>query len=64
MSNGFDVLVDSYRRFKDFDKRDEFDSIEFDEYAKSVHLTQAQQDVVVSLYNGKNAYGEAFENRL
>ncbi|MBQ3950815.1 MAG: hypothetical protein II661_10100 [Bacteroidales bacterium] len=62
MSNGFDVLVDSYRRFKDFDKRDEFDSIEFDEYAKSVHLTQAQQDVVVSLYNGKNAYGEAFEN--
>jgi hypothetical protein len=40
-SNQFDVLLDSYRRFKDFDKKEELDSIEFNEYEKSLYLTQA-----------------------
>lgn len=61
-SNGFDVLVNSYRRFKDFDKQEILDSIEFNEYEKSFFLTKAQEEVVVNLYNGKNFYGESFEN--
>lgn len=60
-SNGFDVLVSSYKRFKDFDKQELLDSVEFNEYEKSVFLTKAQEEIVLSLYNGKNPYGEAFE---
>lgn len=60
-SNGFDTLVSSYRRFKDFDDREILDSIEFDEYEKSFFLTKAQEEVVLSLYNGKNPYNESFE---
>lgn len=61
MSNQFDTLVSSYRRFKDFDKKEELDSIEFDEYEKSVYLTMAQRELVIGLYTGKNAYGDSFE---
>lgn len=60
-SNGFDTLVNSYTRFKDFDKRELLDSIEFNEYEKSLYLTKAQEDLVVSLYTGRNAYGQGFE---
>ena len=55
-SNGFDVLVNSYKRFKDFDKQEFLDSIEFNEYEKSLFLTKAQEELVSSLYNGKNPY--------
>lgn len=60
-SNGFDVLVSSYKRFKDFDKQELLDSVEFNEYEKSVFLTKAQEEIVLSLYNGKNPYGDTFE---
>jgi hypothetical protein len=40
-SNEFDVLVDSYRRFKSYDEKEQLDSIEFSEYEKSVFLTSA-----------------------
>lgn len=60
-SDGFDTLVDSYRRFKDFDNKEELDSIDFNEYEKSVYLTKAQYEVVLSLYNGKNVSGDSFE---
>lgn len=60
-SNSFDTLVSSYRRFKDFDKKEELDSIEFDEYEKSLWLTAAQEEVVIGMYSGKNTYGESFE---
>jgi hypothetical protein len=60
-SNQFDVLVSSYRRFKDFDNREFLDSIEFDEYEKSLFLTKAQEELVNSLYSGKNAYEDSFE---
>ena len=53
-SNGFDVLVNSYKRFKDFDKQELLDSIEFNEYEKSLFLTKAQEELVISLYNGRN----------
>lgn len=61
-SNQFDTLVSSYRRFKDFDKKEILDSIEFDEYEKSVWLTKSQEELVISLYNGKNAFGDSFES--
>lgn len=61
-SDAFDTVVDSYRRFKDFDKREMLDSIEFDEYEKSMFLTMAQTEVVIGLYTGKNTYGEPFED--
>ena len=33
-----------------------------DEYEKSVFLTQAQLEIVINLYNGKNPYGDSFES--
>lgn len=60
-SNGFDVLLNSYRRFKDFDKQEMPDSIEFNEYEKSLYLTKAQEELVFGYYSGKNVYNETFE---
>ena len=61
-SEGFDTLVSSYRRFKDFDKLEVLDSIEFDEFEKSFYLTKSQEEIVISLYDGKNPFGESFES--
>ena len=61
-SNEFDTRVSSYRRFRDFDKQEPTDTIEFDEYEKSMWLTKAQEEVVVALYSGKNVFGDSFEN--
>jgi len=60
-SNEFDTLVSSYRRFKDFDDKEILDSIEFDEYEKSLFLTKAQEQLVISYYNGKNVTVDSFE---
>lgn len=56
-SNEFQSLVNSYRRFKDFDRQEELDSIDFDEYDKSIFLTKAQEDIVIELYSGRNTKG-------
>lgn len=61
-SNQFDLLVSSYRRFRDFDNKEPLDTLEFDEYEKSLFLTKAQEQLVVSLYDGKNPEGESFES--
>lgn len=61
LSNGFDVLVHSYTRFRDFDSAEPRDTVEFNEYEKSVFLTKAQEEVVLSIYNGKNSTGDSFE---
>ena len=61
-SNEFDVLIDSYRRFKDFDNKENLDSLDFNEYEKSIFLTKAQEDIVTSFYNGLNYTQESFEN--
>lgn len=60
-SNEFDVLVNSYKRFKDFDKQEFLDSIDFNEYEKSLFLTKAQEEIIIGLYTGKNPYGDSFE---
>lgn len=51
-SNEFDVILNSYSGAE---------SIELDEYEKSVFLTKAQEEVVIDIYNGKNSFGDSFE---
>lgn len=60
-SDGFDVLVNSYRRIRSFDDQEPTDSIEFNEYEKSFFLTKAQDELVRGLYNGRNPLEESFE---
>lgn len=52
-STEFDILCNSSSLYEN--------DIRFDEYQKSVFLTKAQEDIVLSFYNGKNTYGESFE---
>ena len=61
-SNEFDTLVSSYRRFKNFDSKEILDSLEFDEYEKSVFLTKAQEELITSYYSGRNTNLYSFEN--
>lgn len=60
-SDEFDILASSYRRFKDFDQMEQLDSLDFNEYEKSIYLTKAQEDIVKELYSGKYT-GESFES--
>lgn len=60
-SNQFDILVNSYRRFRDFDNKEPLDTVEFNEYEKSYYLTKSQDEIVISLYNGKNPFEDSFE---
>lgn len=62
LSNSFQTLVNSYMRFRDFDDKEPLDTIEFDEYEKSLYLSKAQEELVISLYNGKNPFGDSFES--
>lgn len=59
-SNEFDVMMDSYLRFKDFDDKDMRDSMDFNEYEKSVFLTKAQELTVMDIYRG-SSLGNSFE---
>ena len=61
-SDGFSTLLNSHAAAVGFGMVDGSDSIRLNEYEKSFFLTQAQEDVVLGLYTGKNAYGESFEN--
>lgn len=54
MSNQFDVLINAY-------SQNIQDPLVFNEYEKSVFLTEAQEQLVISLYNGKNDLGNVFE---
>lgn len=56
-SNEFDTLINGYRETLDFGNDR---SIEFDEYEKSVFLTKAQEELVMSLYRGTSV-NPAFE---
>lgn len=60
-SNSFDTLLNSYALISNFGEETSKQTITLDEYEKSVLLTKAQEEIVLSLYNGKNPYGEAFE---
>jgi len=62
LSDEFDVLVASYRRFADFDRREPQDTVEFNEYEKSVFLTKAQEELVKNYYLGTLPIGSFEEN--
>lgn len=57
-SNEFDTLVSSNSRITSFGIAS--DILSFDEYEKSIFLTEAQESIVVSLYDGTFT-GESFE---
>lgn len=53
-SNEFDTLINSYNSTNNY-------GIVLDEYEKSVYLTRAQEQLIMSLYDGKNASYDSFE---
>lgn len=60
-SNNFDTEISAYlaaHKFGDLDLQD----ITFNEYEKSLFLTQYQNDLIQELYTGKNVYSESFED--
>ncbi len=61
-SNGFDTLLNSYSATANFGEEISRQTIALDEYEKSVFLTKAQEELALSLYTGKNPYGESFES--
>jgi len=61
-SDGFDTMLNSYNVSANFGEESSKQTITLDEYEKSVFLTNAQKELVTSLYNGKNPYGESFES--
>ena len=61
-SNGFDTMLNSYSATAKFGEESTRQSIALDEYEKSLFLTKAQEEIVTSLYNGKNPYGDSFES--
>lgn len=59
-SNGFDTLLNSYMQAASFGKGASAVDVVLDEYEKSLHLTRAQDNIVLSLYKGNNP-DEGFE---
>lgn len=60
-SERFDTEIAAYMAHHKFEEQESLDSLEFDDYEKSVFLTKAQEQIVLSYYNGNNANGESFE---
>lgn len=60
-SNTFDTLLNSYAPKAGFGDQATIQEIVLDEYEKSCFLTLAQEELVLSYYNGKNTYIESFE---
>lgn len=58
-SNEFDTLLNSYSTIEAFGKTPS--TVELDEYEKSVFLTNAQEEIVIGMYNDKNPFGDSFE---
>jgi hypothetical protein len=60
-SNEFDILASSYLLEGGFTMSDS-SLYAFNEYEKSLFLTLAEEQYVLSLYNGKNSSGDIFES--
>lgn len=60
-SSEFDTLVSSFTGFQEYTSNETQSSIEFDEFEKSVFLSSAQEELVVSLYSGSTSIN-GFEN--
>ena len=61
-SEQFDVLLNGSFIANDFGEQSSKIDIQLDEYEKSVFLTQAQEQLVINLYNGRNIEGLSFES--
>lgn len=61
-SHGFDTLLNSYGSAAPMGEEASIREVTLDEYEKSLFLTEAQEKVVISLYNGKNPYSDSFES--
>lgn len=61
-SDSFSTLLNSYNIQAQFGEQSSKREIVLDEYEKSLFLTKAQEELVTSLYNGKNPYGDSFES--
>lgn len=57
-SNEFDTILQSYSVKNEVGQQN---PIAFDEYEKSVFLTKAQEQIIITLYNGKNSSNESLE---
>lgn len=60
-SDAFDVALNSYSLSSSFGEGASKYNITLDEYEKSVFLTEAEYEIFINLYNGKNIYGDFFE---
>lgn len=60
-SNGFDVLLNSYARSIMFSENSSRLDIRLDEYEKSLHLTNSQNELALNLYAGRVIPGQSFE---
>ena len=61
-SDMFDTLLNSYSLQNGFGDTNSLREVVLDEYEKSVFLTRAQEQLIISYYSGNNSGGEAFEN--
>lgn len=56
-SDQFDTLLDSYKLPNIYGRDENIYTLKLDEYEKSVYLTQAQNQLVLDLYSGRNPTG-------
>lgn len=61
LSAMFDTLLNSYASRAAFGDATPIREVVLDEYEKSIFLTKAQEELVVSLYNGRNSSALSFE---
>lgn len=60
-SNGFDTLLNEHSVSAEIGKDISAQDIRVDEYEKSLFLTKAQEQLVLTYYNGNNSNEESFE---
>ena len=60
-SNSFDTQLNSYAHTASFGDDTSKVDIRLNEYEKSLYLTKAQEELVLSLYNGRNSSLQGFE---
>lgn len=60
-SSAFDTLLSSYSNKPEFGDTCSLADIVLDEYEKSLFLTQAQDQIIIELYSGRNDKGSSFE---
>lgn len=60
-SSGFDTLLNSYAYSANSGMEGPLRDIKLDEFEKSQFLTKAQEEIVLSLYTGRNSSFQSFE---